>query len=260
MSSLSRPKPERRYLFDAHATTLRGNLTRPDKVAFNSSRTLSIPLAGGDDKADDNGISFGPVLSIAKSTSYVDGKYNDKTDTWDTTLVTTIEDLSILEGRLTAKLIEARLTSSFSKKDGERSFSIEGSRIEGLYIENEHVPVTVETKPFHKTNWKKVMQGCDSDHKLRGRFEEVDPGFSGRAEKAAGLCSVAGHGPMKNDKITKLPGSCFIIPDFGRIWLAELHATPDTWRLTMLRAKLGSPAEGEFEIADVRGNGQGFPP
>ncbi len=259
MTTASKSLPERRFLFDAHATTLRGKLTRPNPVAFDSSRTLSLPLAGGEDKASDDGIEFDKVLSIGKSSSYLSGHHDKATDTYETTTVVTVENLSILEGRLKAKLIEARLTESYSNRDGDRTFSVEGSRIDGLEIEGEEVQLDFDDLPFRKTNLGKVL-ARKNEAKLRGRLEQMDAAIQQRKEAGSAMCSLTDPRPLKNGKAAVHPGACIVIPNFGRIWLAELLMTPDTWRLTMLRAKLGSPAEGEFEVADTGANGQRYPP
>lgn len=260
MNLASRPQAARRFLFDAHSTTLRGHLTRPDPTKFDSTRTLSVPLAGGEDSGEETDINFGKVLSIGRSTSKVEGRHDAQNDSYETVVTATVENLSMLEGRLTAKRIVARLTESFSNKDGERTFSIEGSGIEDLVIDGEKVELNLDDQPFRKTNWKKLAGRLDGDSGLRRRFEDHDPGIGGRKNRELGLCSLAAPGAFKKSKASVSPGACITIPDFGRIWLAELLMTPDTWRLTMLRAKLGSPAEGEFELADTGANGQRYPP
>jgi hypothetical protein len=256
----SQPQAERRFLFDAHASTLRGKLTRPSAVTFRSSGTLTVPLSGGEETTRETGLGFEGVLKIGQAESVVTGAYDANADCWKTTLAVTVRDLDILGGRLKADLLEARLTESFHAKDGERTFSIAGSRIDGLVIEGQPVDLNYYDRPFLQTNWRKVVEDSGSDEKLQQRLENKDAGFRGRKSPASLLCSLSMPGPLANGKASVHPGAQIVIPNFGRIWLAELFMTPDTWRLTMLRAKLGSPAEGEFEIAEASANGHRYPP
>ena len=50
------------------------------------------------------------------------------------------------------------------------------------------------------------------------------------------------------------------VPDFGKIFLAEIYAEPGTRTLTMLRLELGSPHVADLIAAETRINGQSSPP
>jgi hypothetical protein len=260
MNPGSQQQEERRFLFDAHATTLRGKLTRPSTVTFQSTGTLTVPLAGGEETTRESGVGFEGVVKIGRAESVVTGAYEAKEDAWKTTVSASVHDLSILDGRLKADLIEARLTETFHSKDGERTFSIEGSRISGLVIEGQEIELDYYDRPFLQTGWRKVMADAGADTKLQERLEHKDASFRGRKSPSSLLCSLSVPKPPANGKATVRRGAQIVIPNFGRIWLTELFMTPDTWRLTMLRAKLGSPAEGEFEVAEASANGHRYPP
>jgi hypothetical protein len=50
------------------------------------------------------------------------------------------------------------------------------------------------------------------------------------------------------------------IPDFGRIFLGEVIASPTTVRLTMIRAELGCTIGGSIGGVTVNSNGNTVPP
>jgi hypothetical protein len=51
-----------------------------------------------------------------------------------------------------------------------------------------------------------------------------------------------------------------IVPDFGTVYLGEIFVTSESRRLTMLRAKFGSPTGGFFACSEVDTNGSWHPP
>jgi len=50
------------------------------------------------------------------------------------------------------------------------------------------------------------------------------------------------------------------VPNFGKIFLAEVLAYPGTRTLTMLRLELGSPHVADITVAETGANGQPPPP
>jgi hypothetical protein len=54
-------------------------------------------------------------------------------------------------------------------------------------------------------------------------------------------------------------GHCVTIPDFGKIYIAELIVDSRSRRLNMLRFELGSPDEGDYAAGGVGGNGSWYP-
>lgn len=270
MTPTARPQPERRFIFDSHATALRGELIRPRKEKVNSSNTLTIPIAGGEDRASFNRLAVEGVITIDSAENYVSGRLNPAGTAWESKVIATVRGLNILN-RVKADLLETAISSSIPVDGGERTWSIGGSRIEGLTIDGAPVDTDLDDKPFRDVLFSKMDRDVDTDDKLHARFSDEDPYLRGRKKRSKLLGHLLKPKP-KADEFEALPGGCIRIKDFGCIWLAELFTSAEMWRLTMMRVKLGSPPtgsvriadesrdEGEFDIGDGGSNGHGYPP
>jgi hypothetical protein len=58
----------------------------------------------------------------------------------------------------------------------------------------------------------------------------------------------------------KRQGHAFTVPQFGKMYLAEVIAEHSKRTLTMLRLVLGSPTDGCLDVVEVQGNGKPLPP
>lgn len=264
MNPSSTSAPERRFFFDAAATGIRGRLVRPRMEKLNANLTLALSASGGDENSSEKNIEVEGVLKVGSFTTSVDGRANEAARTWETKVVARVEKLEILN-RLRVELIESCITSSVPYDGGERTFSIEGSRIEGLVIDGEAIETGFDARPFHRTTWPALRDSLAKDEKSKKRLAEKDPAAPARLQgdtprNGSLLSSLTDIKPPRKADLKVLPGGCIVIPDFGRIWLAELLTSPDRWQLTMLRAKLGSPAEGTFDVGETTANGQRYPP
>ncbi|MGA9592245.1 MAG: hypothetical protein WBS18_04060, partial [Candidatus Acidiferrales bacterium] len=101
-------------------------------------------------------------------------------------------------------------------------------------------------------------QSNDEFRKMTG-----DPLQNGKAQKSKEppgvlLCSL-----VKDMKTTcpgvERRGHVFIVPQFGKIFVAEVIAEHGKRTLSMLRLELGSPTSGPITAAEVVGNGQNPP-
>jgi hypothetical protein len=158
--------------------------------------------------------------------------------------------LNIL-GVITADLIVSRLTSVHSPREQEGHIIAEDSRFEGLRIKGEDVKVILRHDLLVKCKtFDDLKEGIASDKKS-GKIAEI-------YNKVA-VCSLV-------EKIeTKLKGvdakrHLIEVPNFGKIFLAEIFAEPGTRTLTMLRLVLGSPHVADATAAETRTNGQPTPP
>jgi hypothetical protein len=160
--------------------------------------------------------------------------------------------LNIL-GVITADLIVCRLTSVHNPKDCEGHIIAEDSRFEGLRIKGEDVKVTLRHDLLVKCEtFDDLAKGIATDKKS-GKMVAF------REDCQVAICSLV-------EKIeTKLKGvdpkrHLIEVPNFGKIFLAEIFAEPGTRTLTMLRLELGSPHVADLTAAETRTNGQPTPP
>jgi hypothetical protein len=50
-----------------------------------------------------------------------------------------------------------------------------------------------------------------------------------------------------------------VVPNFGKIYLGEVHMIHNTRRVTMMRLELGSPVAGSIALGGGSGNGLPYP-
>jgi len=154
---------------------------------------------------------------------------------------------------VTADRIVSRLTSVHSPRDPEGHIIAEDSRFEGLKINGQDVKVTLRHDLLVRCKtFADLTKGIAGDRKS-GKIVGLDD------DRKVALCSLV-------EKIeTKLGGvdtkqHVIEVKDFGKIFLAEVFASPGMRTLTMLRLELGSPHVAELTVAEASSNGQPMPP
>jgi hypothetical protein len=208
-----------------------------------------LPTIGGHSSAHAENFQFQDFVSFKSAQTHISGKHR-RDDTFATHATTTLHGLNIL-GVVTADLVVCRLTSVHRPKEREGHIIAEDSRFEGLRIKGEDVKVTLRHDLLVKCKtFEDLTKGIASDTKS-GKIAVTKEGVT--------VCSLV-------EKIeTKLKGvdakrHLIEVPNFGKIFLAEIFAEPGTRTLTMLRLELGSPHVANITAAETRTNGQPPPP
>jgi len=237
------------FHFHAEGHAFSGEFRHPAWCPIPAQASASLPTIGGHASAQVDDFHFQDFVSFKSAHTHISGKHR-KDDTYATHATTTIHGLNIL-GVVTADLVVCRLTSVHRPKEKEGHITAEDSRFEGLRIGGEDVKVTLRHDLLVKCKtFADLTEGIASDTKS-GKIAET-------YDKVA-ICSLV-------EKIeTKLKGvdpkrHLIEVPNFGKIFLAEIFAEPGTRTLTMLRLELGSPHVAEITAAETRTNGQPVPP
>lgn len=237
------------FHFHAEGHAFSGEFRHPAWCPITTQASASLPTIGGHASAQVDDFHFQDFVSFKSAHTHISGKHRHD-DTYATHATTTIHGLNIL-GVVTADLVVCRLTSIHRPKEKEGHITAEDSRFEGLKINGEDVKVTLRHDLLVKCKtFADLTKGIASDAKSGKIAESYD--------KVA-ICSLV-------EKIeTKLKGvdakrHVIEVPNFGKIFLAEVFAEPGTRTLTMLRLELGSPHVGDFTAAETRTNGQPTPP
>jgi len=237
------------FHFHAEGHAFSGEFRHPAWCPIPAQASASRPTIGGHASAQVDDFHFQDFVSFKSAHTHISGKHR-KDDTYATHATTTIHGLNIL-GVVTADLVVCRLTSVHRPKEKEGHITAEDSRFEGLRIGGEDVKVTLRHDLLVKCKtFADLTKGIASDTKS-GKIAET-------YDKVA-ICSLV-------EKIeTKLKGvdpkrHLIEVPNFGKIFLAEIFAEPGTRTLTMLRLELGSPHVAEITAAETRTNGQPVPP
>jgi len=239
------------FHFHAEGHAFSGEFRHPAWCLIRAQASASLPTIGGHASAHVENFRFQDFVSFKSAHTHISGKRR-RDDTFATHATTTIHGLNIL-GVITADLIVCRLTSVHSPKDCEGHIIAEDSRFEGLRIKGEDVKVTLRHDLLvDRKTFVALKEGIASDKKS-GKMVAF------HEDCQVAICSLV-------EKIeTKLKGvdakrHLIEVPNFGKVFLAEIFAEPGTRTLTMLRLELGSPHVADLIAAETRTNGQPTPP
>jgi hypothetical protein len=237
------------FHFHAEGHAFSGEFRHPAWCPIPAQASASLPTIGGHASAHVEDFHFQDFVSFKLAHTHISGKRR-RDETFATHATPTIHGLNIL-GVITADLIVCRLTSIHSPREPEGHIIAEDSRFEGLRIKGEDVKVTLRHNLLVTCKtFADLTKGIASDKK------------SGKIAESYGrvaICSLV-------EKIeTNLKGvdpkrHLIEVPNFGKIFLAEIFAEPGTRTLTMLRLELGSPHVADATIAETRTDGQPVPP
>jgi len=237
------------FHFHAEGHAFSAEFRHPVWCLIPTQASASLPTIGGHSSSHAENFQFQDFVSFKSAQTHISGKHR-RDDTFATHATTTIHGLNIL-GVVTADLVVCRLTSVHSPREREGHIIAEDSRFEGLRIKGEDVKVTLRHDLLVKCKtFEDLTKGIASDTKS-GKIAVTKGGVA--------VCSLV-------EKIeTKLKGvdpkrHLIEIPNFGKIFLAEIFAEPGTRTLTMIRLELGSPHVANATVAETRTNGQPTPP
>jgi hypothetical protein len=237
------------FHFHAEGHAFSGEFRHPAWCPIPTQASASLPTIGGHSSAIVENFHFQDFVSFQSAHTHISGKRR-RDETFATHATTTIHGLNIL-GVVTADLIVCRLTSIHSPREREGHIIAEDSRFEGLRIKGEEVRVILRHDLLVKCKtFEDLTKGIASDAKS-GKMAVTKDGVA--------VCSLV-------EKIeTRLKGvdakrHLIEVPNFGKIFLAEIFAEAGTRTLTMLRLELGSPHVAEITAAETRTNGQPVPP
>ncbi len=240
------------FHFHGHGHALSGEFRHPLLALIPAQASASLSTIGGVALAKAENFHYQDFVCFKSAHTHISGKRRrgETGETYVTHASTVVKGLNIL-GVVTAERIVSRLTSIHRPKESEGHIIAEDSRFEGLKIAGEDVKVTlrhdllVECKTFG--DLKKGIAGDEKSGKIVESYDKV------------AICSLV-------EKIeTRLKGvdakrHLIEVPNFGKIYLAEIFAYPGTRTLTMLRLELGSPHVADLTAAQTTTNGQPLPP
>lgn len=247
------PKALHRIPFHFHALAhaLAGEFRHPLWSIIPARASAALSTIGGHAIAEERAFHFQDFVCFKSAHTFVSGKRR-RDETFVTHASTVVKGLNIL-GMVTADRIVSRLTSVHSPKDPEGHIIAEDSRFEGLKINGQDVRVTLRHDLLVKCEtFADLAKGIAGDGKS-GKIVGLDEG------RKVALCSLV-------EKIeTKLGGvdakqHVIEVKNFGKVFLAEIFASPGTRTLTMLRLELGSPHVADLTVGQTTTNGQPYPP
>jgi hypothetical protein len=256
-------KVKRVFHYHAHGHALSGTVTRPISKSIEPQAPSILSTIGGYGNARVENFRLDHYVHFKAGYSHVAGsRYQKEAKEFHTTLVTvTVEGLNFLDV-VTADRVVLRVSAYHTVSDDESHFSFVGSNIDNLKIGGYPVEIEMNDRLFtHLDTYEKIKKELETDKEFKKMAE--DPFLTGTRTKLS-----EGHGEilctliktMKTDAPgVTVEGHALVVPDFGRIYLAEAILGHGKRTLTMLRFELGSPVEGNAVVAEGSGNGHPFP-
>jgi hypothetical protein len=252
----------RTYLYNAHGHALSGQILRPLQHLIDVQAAASLPSIGGHGKAHVDNFQFQDMFSFKAAYTYVSGSHDEESKSHTTLATSVVEGLNILDV-VTADRVVARLSSQHPPKHKEPSITLMGSKFDNLRITGCPAEVELDFELFERLDTFEAMR---NEFKTNANFRRIaeDPYQTGKPQKLPELHEVMICSLVKDMKTTchgvKRVGHAFVIPQFGKVFVAEIVAKHSTRTLTMLRLELGSPTSANATVAEVDGNGTPLPP
>jgi len=254
-------KIKRVFHYHASGLALSGSFKRPISRDIEVQAPTVLPTIGGYGNARVENFRLDHHIQFKAGYSHVAGSKQQKDDKeFHTTQVTaTVECLNVLDV-VTADRVVARAAAYHVLPDDESHFSFVASTIENLRICGYPVEIEHNDRLFaHLDTFEKVKKELETDKEFKKMAE--DPFHTGKPTKLSEghgeiLCSLVKQIKTKAPGVT-VEGHGLVIPNFGRVYIAEALLSSCKRTLTMLRFELGSPVEGNVVVA--QGGVNGFP-
>ena len=277
MDASSRPH----FYFHADASAVGGYLKQPVDKPIASRASASLSQSGGEDHHAVEKTSGHGVFTTGAASVRVHGRHEPENGLWRTVVTSTVEHLNISE-IVTADRVVAQM-SMLQWPDGRPArLSLNGTHFLNLRVRNNTIepklePATFQmdpTKPQPNVKDHELLPDFNSlfnvavgQHKsasaqshwpdwLKHRLVSKNPSKA-LEERGSALCSVVQH--VKAEAPLATYAHVIHIPDFGNLFLGELLVSRSSYHLTMVRAELGSMAEGSLSFAAASSNGRTIP-
>ncbi|HET8923096.1 MAG TPA: hypothetical protein VFN26_08900 [Candidatus Acidoferrum sp.] len=252
----------RRFHYHANAHVLSAHFTRPILHDIPVQAATSLPTTGGVGSARVENFRFNEHISFKAGYSHVSGSEKvENNKIIHTTMATAvIEGLNILD-MVTADRIVARLSSSYESGQESRILIL-GSKFENLRV----ACCKIEVELHHELAFKlDTFEAIRNEFANNADFRKMaeDPFHPGKLPEKIEPHGVVHCSLVKDIQPAKCPGvlryghhgHVLEVPDFGKVFLAEILFQHGRKTLTMLRVELGSPNGGGTTVVEASSNG-----
>jgi hypothetical protein len=270
------------FYYHADASSLGGFIEEPFEAVIPAVSSISLPAVGGFATNRTEALNFREIISCRSAYTRVSGRSIAEDGPWSTQVTSVIEGLNILE-IVTAERIVAQISVEHPREGGAASISFAGTHFEELRIGGQEV--------CPRLNSRLMGAGSEADNSSRiiwpallqtghGQAREIVRSVTERASRSGWEWALQRYGWMDEKREQKKDGCvlCSLvdgvegtvpvktighfmeIPDFGRIFLAEIMSFPHSIQLTMVRAELGCSVHGKVSASSTHINGSTMPP
>jgi hypothetical protein len=245
----------RTHYFHANATAIGGYLEKPLAKIIPVQSSTSLSPSGGADDASTSNFQFEHVMTASATRSRVEGNYIGGLPT--TRALAVVKDLNVL-GVIHADELIAYISSEHPGEEPDVPIVKFGiTAINGLRIGDAILKVHLDTTLLDFSNGKRFPKRPHLYEKAlwKRADKKYDP------DKGFLPCTLVRKIEVIHGKLAgKIVGTNIIeIPDIGRIHLAELLLSCNSYELIMMRMELGCPNVGQSSASATKVNGGGGP-
>jgi hypothetical protein len=242
----------RTHYFHANATAIGGFLERPFAKNIPVQAPTALSPSGGEDEASTTNFQFEKIMSAKATRTRVEGRFLAGLPT--TRAMAVVEDLNVLDVIRAEELVAYISTEHPGEEPDVPKVDFGKTVINGLRIGDSILKVHLDLKllnngngnrfpkkphVFEKALWKRVDQKFDPD---RGFLQ----------------CSLVDQIEVIRGKRPDIVEPNIIqIPDIGRVHLAELLVSGNSYELIMMRLELGCTNQGSSSASATKVNGGG---
>lgn len=269
---------DKRFVFSGHAIGVSAHFHRLDDV---HNLKHFIPTLGSSVLPPVGGLSHHEVknffytadeprrrvlLSAQHAEATAQG--TEANDQFETETHVLVRGVSVVE-KLHVGLVELGQKATRAKDAKTSLIRTNVARLEGLHLGNVTAFVQLDREPF---------ENCCTKQELLDFYSQQSDGYrrenAWRYNSPPGAASVAAvngrifgtlvkridlEGPPEELAEMKVDGNAIIWDGFGTIFLGEVIISGEDRRVTMMRLKMGSDAEGSGTIGDTQNNGGTVP-
>jgi hypothetical protein len=242
-------KNDNPFIFNAHACALGGFTTRPwGNEVVKSVASVSLPSTGGKVHVEEAYAYRPPFLSVGSAVTDIEGK--QVSGVYTTTITVTVTGLVMYDLDTNNRILEADFTTSLiTQNSGGKDTSVDtsGSQFTKLIVDGDPVIITPGTMCSSAQTYD------DFDTKY-GTNPKVCKSGKMRLMRCSLIDKIQHkHAQPKGDQ------QILVVPNFGHIYLGEVHIKDNERHITMMRLELGSPVAGSLALGGGQGNGTSFP-
>jgi hypothetical protein len=240
------------HYFHADATAIGGHIERPFVKDIPVQAPAALSPSGGAYEASTTNFEFEKIMSAKATRTRVEGAFLGSLAT--TRMLAVVQDLHVLDTVHAEELVAYISTQHPGEEPDVPKVDFGKTSITGLRVGDSILKVHLNLKllnngdgdrfpkrphVYEKALWKKVRQKFNPD---RGFLQ----------------CSLVEEIEVIRGKRPDIVEPNIIeIPNIGRLHLAELLVSGDSYELIMMRLELGCPTQGSTTMSTGKVNGQG---
>jgi hypothetical protein len=276
---------KRVHYYHADANAVGGQFERPFEQAIPVQVPLSLPAVGGYATAQGGAFKLQGVLSFESAYTQVAGSISEKNGAWTTLATAAIEKLNVHD-ILTVDRVVTQIATEHPRLGYHPRVTFIGTRFDNLRIGGCALDVQLDLGLCNQGPGDRYpIKACFDDERFLGvvadqyrrmadpknfpdwqKDREIpnwvrerytwDNSDAKRKEKGVVLCSLVKN--VRGEFPGRVFGNVLDIPEFGKIFLAELLVDHNSFRLIGMRLELGCASHGKVSVttASIEGRTQ----